>query len=111
MDENKCMWEILVPTARRLHPGKYYTTRYHRVWDKKVRDITGGLTILTPAHGQWVNPSTGELSQERMIPVRIIATKEEIQKVIDLTLSYYDQLAVLCYKISDEVIIKFKDEK
>lgn len=33
----KAIWEILVPTERRLSPGKYYTTRYHRVWDKKVQ--------------------------------------------------------------------------
>ncbi len=103
------MWEILVPTQRRLNSGRYYTTRYHRVWDAKVRAITSGLTIMAPARGQWINPITGELFQERMIPVRIIASREEIEKVIDLTIKYYDQLAVLCYKISDEVILKFKD--
>jgi hypothetical protein len=108
---NKGMWEILVPTERRLSPGRYYTTRYHRVWDKKVRDITGGLTIMAPARGQWTHPITGELFVERMIPVRIMATREEIEKVVDVTLKYYDQLAVLCYKISDEVILKFREEK
>jgi hypothetical protein len=45
-----------------------------------------------------------------MIPVRIMATREEIELVVDLTLKYYDQLAVLCFKISDEVILKFKSE-
>lgn len=108
---NKSMWEILVPTERRAELGKYYTTRYHRVWDAKVRDITGGLTIMVPAKGQWINPQTGELFSERMIPVRIMATREEIEKVMDLTLQYYDQVAVLCYKISDEVIIKYRDDK
>jgi hypothetical protein len=105
------MWEILVPTERRLEPGKYYTTRYHRVWDQKVRYITGGLTIMSPARGQWINPTTNELFTDRMIPVRIVASREEIEKVIDITLKYYDQLAVLCYKISDEVIIKYKEIK
>jgi hypothetical protein len=105
----KGMWEILVPTERRLEPGKYYTTRFHRVWDGKVRKITGGLTVMAPARGQWVNPVTGELFKERMIPVRIIATREEIEEVVDLTLKYYNQLAVLCYKISDEVILKFRE--
>lgn len=103
----KCMWEILVPTERRKQPGKYYTTRYHRVWDSKVRVISGGLTIMAPASGQWINPSTGELFKERMIPVRILATREEIDKIVDFTLKYYDQIAVLCYKISDEVILKY----
>lgn len=108
---SKGMWEILVPTERRLEPGKYYTTRFHRVWDGKVRAITGGLTVMSPAKGQWVSPHTGELFRERMIPVRIMATREEILQVVDLTLKYYDQLAVLCYKISDDVILKYKDEK
>lgn len=108
---DKKMWEILVPTERRLEPGKYYTTRYHRVWDAKVRKITNGLTVMSPARGQWINPVTGQLFKERMIPVRIISTRDEIDKIVDLTLDYYDQLAVLCYKISDEVILKFKTEK
>ncbi len=108
---SKGMWEILVPTVRRSEPGKFYTTRYHRVWDGMVRDITGGLTVMAPARGQWINPTTGELFKERMIPVRIMATRDEIEKVIDLTLKYYDQVAVLCYKISDEVILKYKDQK
>lgn len=105
------MWEILVPTERRLEPGKYYTTRYHRVWDAKVREITHGLTVMAPAHGQWINPATGELFKERMIPVRIVATRDEIEEIIDMTLNYYNQLAILCYKISDEVIMKYKLEE
>jgi hypothetical protein len=57
---NIFLWEILVPTERRKKGAKgetrYYTTRYHRVWDSKVRAITGGLTILPPTKGQWVSP-------------------------------------------------------
>jgi hypothetical protein len=102
---NKCMWEILVPTIRRKD-GKPYTTRYHRVWDGKVKEISGGLTILSPTKGKWISPD-GELFVERMIPVRIIATRDEIDKIIDMTIKYYDQLAVLCYKISEEVIMKY----
>lgn len=100
------MWEILVPTVRRVG-GKPYTTRYHRVWDAKVRAITGGLTILTPAKGQWVSPD-GELFMERMIPVRIMATRPQIDTIIDLTMEYYDQLAVLCSKVADEVILRHR---
>ncbi len=128
--EAKSMWEILVPTEKRIKteaPGvqldgdfsdykdavkrwekaNSYSTRYHRVWDEKVRSISGGLTIMTPAKGQWVAPC-GELYAERMIPVRIIATREEIEKIIDLTMVYYDQLAILCYKVSDEVILRHR---
>lgn len=59
------------------------------------------------AKGQWLNG--GALFAERMIPVRIHATREEIEKIIDMTLSYYDQIAVMAYKISEEVILKHKE--
>lgn len=100
-----CLWEILVPTEKRLHPGKYYTTRYHRVWDAKVRAIAGGLTIIHPVKGHWISPS-GELFQERMIPVRIACTYQQIDQIADITAKYYDQLAVMYYKVSDCVVIK-----
>lgn len=105
--EPKSLWEILVPTIS--NEGKPYRTRYHRVWDAKVRALANGLTILTPAKGQWISP-TGELHAERMIPVRIYCTKTDIDKIVDLTMSYYNQLAILAYKISDDVILKHKDK-
>lgn len=100
------MWEILVPTVS--NEGKPYRTRYHRVWDDKVRAIAGGLTILRPAIGQWVNP-VGKLFKERMIPVRIMCTRKEIETIIDITMSYYDQEAVLAYCVSQECILKTAD--
>jgi len=78
--------------------------RYHRVWDAKVREISGGLTIRPVEKGQWTYQ--GVLFKERMIPVRIIATREEIEKIVDMTLVYYEQLAVMAYKVSDEVILR-----
>jgi hypothetical protein len=99
------LWEILVPTVR--NDGRPIKTRFHRVWDAAVREISGGLTILMPAKGQWVSPS-GRIFVERMIPVRIVATKEQIDKILDHTLDYYEQEAVLCYKVSDEVILRYK---
>lgn len=102
----KQLWEILVPTVRPNTSGKrFFTTRYHRVWDAKVRHITGGLTIMAPSRGQWVSPE-GTLFRERMIPVRIAATRSEIEQVIDLTLDYYEQEAVLCFMISEVVIMR-----
>lgn len=109
------MWEILVPTEKRVVPAdlpadskaRYYTTRYHQVWDEKVRKVTGGLTILQPVKGQWVSPNN-ELFKERMIPVRLMATEEQISQIIDLTMQYYDQLAVMCYRVSDTVILRYR---
>jgi hypothetical protein len=105
--KDKGMWEILVPTIRRKD-SKPNKTRFHRVWDKKVQDITNGLTILSPTKGYWKSPY-GEDFIERMIPVRIMATREEIDKIVDMTMEYYDQLAVMAYKVSDEVILKHNE--
>lgn len=98
------LWEILVPTIRRSD-GKPYRTRFHRVWDEKVRAIAGGLTILQPAKGQWVS-SQGDLFNERMIPVRISCSKEQIYAISDMTAAYYDQLAVMFYRVSDMVVVR-----
>jgi hypothetical protein len=100
------LWEILVPTQS--NEGKPFRTRYHRVWDKKVRKIAGGLTILTPAKGQWLYKD--KLFEERMIPVRIACTEEQINQIIDITMQYYKQLAVMAYRISEKVIIKKIDQ-
>lgn len=96
------LWEILVPT---MMDGKPVRTRYHRVWDAKVRALSKGLTILTPSKGQWVSPD-GELFVERMIPVRIACTDVQIELIADTTAEYYKQQAVMYYKVSDIVIIK-----
>ena len=99
----RSLWEILVPTTK--NDGKPYRLRYHKVWDAKIKEISGGLTIMPVAKGHWVAPN-GTLFTERMIPVRILASKSEMEKIVDMTLIYYSQEAVLAYKISEEVILK-----
>lgn len=100
------LFEILVPTVMN---GKPIRTRFHRVWDGKVRGISNGLTILSPAKGQWISPD-GILFTERMIPVRIACTLSQIDEIAKLTAKYYNQDAVMYYRISDLVVIKnFKE--
>lgn len=106
-DTVKKMWTILVPTQR--NDGRPIRTRFHRVWDAKVRKITGGLTIQTPSKGQWVCPE-GKLYDERMIPVMFVATESECDQIMDLTLKYYEQLAVLCWEVSANVKMLSIDE-
>lgn len=81
--------------------------KHHQEWDKRVRSITGGLTIYTPSKGQWISPS-GELFIERMIPVRIACSRKELEKIMDITLQHYNQEAVMAYLVSEEVIIKHR---
>ena len=99
------MWEILVPTEM-IRDGKTkpIRVRYHKVWDEKVKAIAGGLTILKPAMGYWVSDE-GETFRERMIPVRIICSMLDITKIAEMTMEYYNQEAVLYYKISTEAHI------
>ena len=96
------LYEILVPTIS--NEGNPFRTRYHKVWDAKVRALTNGLTIMAPSKGQWVH--NGDLYLERMIPVRIACTEEQINKIADMTAKYYNQLAIMFYLISEEVTIK-----
>jgi len=100
------MWEILVPTVR--NNGKPYRTRHHREWDKRVRRISGGLTILPVSKGQWVSPD-GVLFTERMIPVRVVASDVQMEKIIATTFQHYpDQIAVLAYVISHRVALRYR---
>ncbi len=96
------LWEILVPTLRN---GKPVRTKSHKVWDARIREISGGLTVLRPAKGEWVAPD-GTLFSERMIPVRIMCTSDQIEEIAKITASFYDQLAVMFYKISDDCRIR-----
>lgn len=64
---------------------------------------------MAPAKGQWKS-LTGDLYIERMIPVRIACSRDQIEVIIQITMKYYDQLAVMAYRVSDEVIIRNRDE-
>ena len=103
----KELWEVLVPTVR--NDGRPFHTRFHRVWDRKVEAISGGMTVFVPGKGAWVNE--GQSIRERMIPVRVMCTREQIEQIVDLTLEYYDQLAVMAYRVSDEIILKHRAAK
>jgi len=100
---DKSVWQILVPCVR--NDGRPFRVRFHRVWDNKVKEVSGGMTIHLPSKGKWISPE-GLLYEERMIPVTFIATRVEAEKIADFTKNYYTQKAVLCYKISDEYILK-----
>lgn len=96
------LWEILVPTVR--NDGRPFRLRYHRVWDERVKAISGGITIVNPVKGTWISPE-GEEFKERMIPVRIMCSREEILQIAEMTKEYYEQLAVMVVKVSDETFI------
>jgi hypothetical protein len=109
----KVLYEILVPEY--FNDGKKVPLLHHIKWDKFVKNITGGLTILKPAKGIWYDKS------ESMIPVRMMCDepeiyfhgieptgdfdKRQIKKIVAFTLDHYQQDAIMHYKISDDVHI------
>ena len=96
------LWEILVPT---MIDNKPVGTRYHRAWDQKVRKIAKGLTILKPAKGQWTN-ANDEIIHERMIPVRIACSHDQMKLIARMTMEYYNQQAIMYYLLSELCIIE-----
>lgn len=107
MEETLRLWEILVP--RCTNDGIEYRLEHHHEWDEKVRGLTGGITIMKPVKGQWINPDK-KLFIEEMIPVRIYCTDYDIEKIIDYTLEHYDQEAILAYETSSRVRLKHKEK-
>jgi hypothetical protein len=101
MQNNTVIYEILVPCQ--WNNGVPIRTSHHKEWDKKVLKISGGLTILKPVKGQWKHE--GEMYEDRVIPVRIRCTQEQMDKIATMTLEHYEQLAVLTYVVSDSSII------
>ena len=95
------LWEILVPTQFD-DTKEEIPLEHHREWDRLVREVSGGLTMLRSAMGQWVH--LGEVQHESVIPVRLIATREQMEEIAKFTARHYRQRVIMVYKISDEVL-------
>lgn len=93
------LWEILVPTV--FNDGRPIKKRYHQLWDAKVEEIAGGLTILKPGTGIW-RADSGALFKERMIPVRVMCNHVDMQRIAEMTIDHYEQLAVMVHLVSEE---------
>jgi hypothetical protein len=101
------LWEVLVPASN--NKDLRFVYEHHKEWDAYVKKLTGGVTIMKVAKGEWVSP-TGKLYVDRMIPCRIVCTEEQISDIIDFTIEHYKQEAVLAYRISTNVILRHKTE-
>jgi len=98
---DRALFEILVPCQ--WNSGKPIRTRHHKEWDKRVRKIAGGLTILRPGKGQWIHE--GDLYEDRVIPVRVFCTHDQMQDIGRITIEHYEQEAVMFYQVSDWCLI------
>lgn len=99
------LWEILVPAS--IH-GRKVKRSHHKTWDANVRNIASGLTILKPVKGQWLDD--GEVMAEKVIPVRIVCSINQITQIAEMTAKHYQQKAVMFYKLSRDVFIQHFQE-
>jgi hypothetical protein len=100
------MWEILVPASG--NNKQEFTYEHHKAWDAYVKNLTGGVTIMKTAKGQWVSQE-GELYIDRMIPCRIFCSDDEILQIVRFTMTHYNQKAIAIAKLSDESYIIHED--
>jgi hypothetical protein len=104
---NAEMWEILVPASN--NKDQEFSYEHHKQWDAFVKKITGGVTIMKTAKGEWISPN-GKIYVDRNIPCRIICNEKQINEIIDFTLVHYNQEAVMAYRISTNVKLRYKSE-
>ena len=100
--EKISLWQILIPTSM---DGGEIPLDHHAMWDAQVCILAGGLTILKGVKGKWNSPEDNTV-HEGMIPVLVCCTPEQLDAILDFTLTHYKQQEVLAFKISDEVRIK-----
>lgn len=105
--ESRNLYEILVPCT--WNDGTPVRTRHHKEWDKRVRKITGGMTVLRPGKGQWVHEN--DLYEERVIPVRLFCFQSDMEEVANVTIQHYEQEAVMYYQLSDWALIQSATDK
>lgn len=102
----KYLWEILVPTKFE-DTKKPVSTRHHRKWDEYVMKFSSGLTILKPAKGSWIHKDNRY--EDRVIPVRLVCTKKQIEKIAEFSISHYRQICIMSYRLSTEVLFTYKE--
>jgi len=105
---DRSLWQIFVPVTD--NSGIEFTVLHHKKWDVKVQDISGGLTINKKSRGIWQNPITGKVFEEQVLPVLIDCDLNDMEKIMEMTLEHYNQEAVMCYKVSDEVFVLEKEK-
>ena len=104
----KKLFEILVPTRYGDMPDRPIRTKHHKEWDKFIRKISGELTLLTPAKGQWIFES--ETFEEKVIPVRIFCSEADMKRIVNFSLDHYRQKAIMYYVVSNECFIIEKEK-
>ena len=71
--------------------------------------LVGGMTIFASGRGRWKD-SSGKECTEKIIPVRIMCSKKQMEKIVKFTMLHYRQQAVMFYEVTEKVkIVSRKD--
>ena len=97
------LWEILIP--KYSNEKELFSETHHDKWRLRVLEMTSGLTQLDQVKGYWVHNKKTYI--EDMIPIRVICNDTNVEKIIEETITHYDQKAVLAYVISSEVKLEY----
>lgn len=79
--------------------GKF-TDLFHADFFYQVLSRTNGYSILPEVEGVW-QPELGRICREKMIPVRIACTSEQIAEIAEFAKSHYDQEAIFVLELGE----------
>ena len=96
----KALYEILVPTFFGTNPKIIINTI--KVWENELLLISRGLTKLPVVDGVWINE--GKEYFYKNTPYRVCVTLEELNALLKLAKTLFNQITIMAYKISDDVI-------
>ena len=105
--QERSLWEIYVPVVD--NDGKFFTDEWNEVWKKNVIAITGGMGKFPVVTGIWISP-TKEVVEEPMRPVRILASRKQVQEILKFTRQHFSQECVMCFLLSTEIILSCDGE-
>ena len=97
----KNLYEILIPVAD--NDGHTFSNSYRKIFVDILIKETGGLSVLPTVKGFWIDK--GITYADENTPLRVICTGEDIERFAYIAKEHFNQLAILYYKISDDVVI------
>lgn len=94
------LWEILVPVAS--NEGAPFSEDHHEAFRRIVRGLPGnnGTTTRPAGDGDWQDNDTGKIYEEKVIPIRFRACRADAERIAEHACKFYEQIAVMAYKIA-----------
>lgn len=89
---------ILKTCENNFDRGWLFTAKHHRIFYKFILNLSKGYSVLSELEGVWQNEK-GTIYQEKMIPVRIACTDEQIKEIAEFAKTHYEQEAIFVLEL------------